>query len=49
MGTVIVDGKIYNLKELSLNELQELEKSIKEKKKDYEQKIDKLLSNRKEA
>ena len=39
MGTVFLDGKMYYLKDLSIEELKQLEKKIKEKEKKYQEKI----------
>lgn len=46
MGTIILDGKMYNLNDLSVKELKELNIKLKEKEEECDRKIDKLLNNK---
>lgn len=44
MGTIIFNGKMYNLSEMSEQELAELEKEMKKEERKFKHKIDKELN-----
>ena len=46
MGTIILDGKMYNLNTLTVKELKVLEKKLKEKEEECDKKIDEILNNK---
>ena len=44
-GAVVIDGKIYKLDGLSMNELEQLDRALEISEKSYRQKINKILKN----
>jgi len=45
LGTMIVDGKIVNLDNMSLEELKNMQKIYKQKEKDLKREIDRLIED----
>ncbi len=45
LGTMIVDGKIVNLDNMSLDELKNMQKIYKQKEKDLKREIDRLIED----